>query len=224
MINLMTLQKKSLQGIYLASIKKVMGLAGYENKRVNNMFNLSDAKVAVIGLGYVGLPLAVEFSKKFSTIGFDINKERVKELKSGLDATMELNRDELNENKNIKYSCFVDDLVDCNIYIVTVPTPINRNNKPNLKFIKSASISISKLLKKGDIVVYESTVFPGCTEEVCVPILEKHSNLKFNIDFFCGYSPERINPGDKKNSLVNIKKIVSGSNKRTRQRYDCNST
>lgn len=175
------------------------------------MFNLSDAKVAVIGLGYVGLPLAVEFSKKFSTIGFDINKERIKELKSGLDATMELSRDELNENKNIKYSCHVDDLVDCNIYIVTVPTPIDNEQKPDLSPLVEASTMIGNVIKKDDIVIYESTVYPGATEEVCIPEVERVSSLVFNKDFFAGYSPERINPGDKEHRVSNILKVTSGS-------------
>ncbi len=175
------------------------------------MFNLSKAKVAVIGLGYVGLPLAVEFSKKFSTIGFDINKERVEELQSGFDATMELTSDELNDNNNINYSCVINDLVDCNIYIVTVPTPIDNDQRPDLTPLVKASAMIGSVIKKDDIVIYESTVYPGATEEVCLPEVERVSGLVFNKDFFAGYSPERINPGDKEHRVSSILKVTSGS-------------
>jgi UDP-N-acetyl-D-glucosamine/UDP-N-acetyl-D-galactosamine dehydrogenase len=175
------------------------------------MFDLSEAKVAVIGLGYVGLPLAVEFSKKFPTLGFDINEARVGELKDGFDATMELSGDELNLNKNMNYSCLIDDLVSCNIYIVTVPTPIDNEDRPDLTPLVKASAMIGKVIRKNDIVIYESTVYPGATEEVCLPEVERVSGLVFNKDFFAGYSPERINPGDKEHRVSNIIKITSGS-------------
>lgn len=168
--------------------------------------------LAVIGLGYVGLPLAVEFGKKYPVIGFDINEARIEELKSGVDRTLEVDEKELNLACYLKYTSNPVDLQDTQIYIVTVPTPIDEANRPNLKHLIDASQTVGQVLKKGDIVIYESTVYPGCTEEVCVPILEKISGLKFNISFFCGYSPERINPGDKINTLTKIKKITSGSN------------
>lgn len=167
-------------------------------------------KIAIVGLGYVGLPLAIEFGKKTSTVGFDINKERINELLTGFDRTLEASKEHLESSKNLIFTFELDKIADCNIYIVTVPTPIDHYKKPDLTPLIGASNMISKVLKKGDLVIYESTVYPGCTEEDCVPILEK-SGLKFNIDFFCGYSPERINPGDKKNTLTKIKKVVSGS-------------
>ena len=176
-------------------------------------------KIAIIGLGYVGLPLAVEFSKKYKVIGFDINIERTNELKKGIDKTLEVSNNELKNNLIVKsndYGLFIsskiEDIKSCNIYIVTVPTPINEFNLPDLSPLISASETIASVLSKGDLVIYESTVYPGCTEEECVPILEKYSSLKFNYDFFCGYSPERINPGDKINTLTTIKKVTSGSN------------
>ena len=176
-------------------------------------------KISIIGLGYVGLPLAVEFSKKYNVLGFDVNIERINELNNFFDRTNEIDSCELssaiktkkNSQKGLALSYILDDLKDSDIFIVTVPTPIDENNKPDLTPLKKASEMISKVLKKGNVVIYESTVYPGCTEEICVPILEKISKLKFNIDFFCGYSPERINPGDKERTLTNIKKIVSGS-------------
>lgn len=176
-------------------------------------------KIAVIGLGYVGMPLAVEFGKKYRVVGFDINTERVKELQSGFDRTKEIEREPLmkvlelvdSSSVGLSLSADVEDLKDCNFFIVTVPTPITKFKTPDLKPLLSATQMIGKVLKKGDVVVYESTVYPGCTEEDCVPILERESGLKFNVDFFCGYSPERINPGDKKNTLTTIKKVVSGS-------------
>lgn len=174
--------------------------------------NLVDAKIGVIGLGYVGLPLAVEFGKKFTVIGFDINIDRVNELKNGIDRTSECTNDEMKSSHNLVFSTDINSIKECNIYIVTVPTPIDKFKSPDLKPILNASEMIGTILKKGDLVIYESTVYPGCTEEDCVPVLEKRSNLKYNTDFFCGYSPERINPGDKINTLTKIKKVTSGSN------------
>jgi UDP-N-acetyl-D-glucosamine/UDP-N-acetyl-D-galactosamine dehydrogenase len=168
-------------------------------------------KVGVIGLGYVGLPLAVEFCKKYETYGFDVNSKRIKELKEGTDHTLEISSEQLGASKKLKFTCDSADISDCNIYIVTVPTPIDKHNSPNLIPLHKASETVGKVLDKGDIVIYESTVFPGCTEEQCVPILEKFSGLKFNKDFFCGYSPERINPGDKTHTLTKILKVTSGS-------------
>jgi UDP-N-acetyl-D-galactosamine dehydrogenase len=170
-----------------------------------------DKKIAVIGLGYVGLPLAIEFGKKFDVLGLDINVERIEELKRGYDKTKETNEEGIKSSLNLIFSSNSNDLINYNVFIVTVPTPINQFKSPDLTPLLKASETIGKFLKKGDIVIYESTVYPGCTEEECVPVLEKFSGLKFNIDFFCGYSPERINPGDKLNTLVNIKKVTSGS-------------
>lgn len=175
------------------------------------MVNLSDVKLAVIGLGYVGLPLAVEFGKHRPVVGFDINAKRVAELRSGQDHTLEVTPEELATANQLHYSCSLADIATCGVFIVTVPTPIDQANRPDLTPLVKASETVGKVLKKGDVVIYESTVYPGCTEEVCVPVLEKASGLKFNIDFFCGYSPERINPGDKVNTLTTIKKITSGS-------------
>ena len=169
-------------------------------------------KIAVIGLGYVGLPLAVEFGKTRQVIGFDINKTRVEQLRSGEDVTNECSVEQLKAANNLEYSSSLDDIRGAQIYIVTVPTPIDAVNRPDLRPLEAASRTIGGVLKKGDIVIYESTVFPGATEEVCIPILEKESGLQFNEDFACGYSPERINPGDKINTLTTIKKITSGSN------------
>src|SRR5688572_1436367 len=173
--------------------------------------SLSNCKIGVVGLGYVGLPLAVEFGKKFRTVGFDIKASRVAELKKGRDSTLECEPAELRAAKNLRYSTSVKDLRPCQVFIVTVPTPIDGYKRPDLKPIESASQLLGQVLKKGDIVVFESTVYPGCTEEIAVPILEKVSGLKFNRDFFCGYSPERINPGDKVHRVATIKKITSGS-------------
>ncbi|ASM36778.1 nucleotide sugar dehydrogenase [Campylobacter sputorum] len=179
-------------------------------------------KIAVIGLGYVGLPLAVAFSNKFEVIGYDINKDRIKELQNGSDKTLEINDDELkNSLKNgIKFSSNLNDLKEFNFFIIAVPTPVDKNNRPDLTPLLKASQSVANVLKKGDIVVYESTVYPGATEEECVPVLEKYSNLKFNKDFFCGYSPERINPGDKEHTITKIKKITSGSTPQTADKVD----
>jgi UDP-N-acetyl-D-glucosamine/UDP-N-acetyl-D-galactosamine dehydrogenase len=168
-------------------------------------------KIAVVGLGYVGLPLAVEFGKKFETIGFDINQGRVDELKNGYDRTLETTGEELKSSSGLHLSSNLADAKDCNVFIVTVPTPIDKNNHPDLTPIEKSTEALAQYLKKGDIVIYESTVYPGVTEEVCVPIIEKVSGLKFNEDFFCGYSPERINPGDKERTLTKILKITAGS-------------
>ena len=168
-------------------------------------------KITIIGLGYVGLPLAIEFGKKFNVLGFDISKSRVFELKKGLDSNGEFTENEILQNK-IQFTHSVKDVGNSDFYIITVPTPLKKSNKPDLRPLKSASQIVGKKIKRGDIVIYESTVYPGCTEEDCVPILEKTSGLVYNVDFFCGYSPERINPGDKKRNLSNIKKVVSGSN------------
>jgi UDP-N-acetyl-D-galactosamine dehydrogenase len=176
---------------------------------------VNENKVAVIGLGYVGLPLAVEFGKNYQTIGFDINKERVTELINGNDVTCEVSTRDLKEvlqNGNLSISSNINDLTTCNIFIVTVPTPIDQFKAPDLGPLLAASKMLGNILKKGDIVIYESTVYPGCTEEDCVPVLEKYSGLQYNKDFYCGYSPERINPGDKINTLTKIKKVTSGSN------------
>ncbi|MEK6548118.1 MAG: nucleotide sugar dehydrogenase, partial [Bacteroidota bacterium] len=167
--------------------------------------------IAIIGLGYVGFPLAVEFGKLYPTLGFDIDVSRIAELQSGVDRTQEVSAAQLAESKNLRFSSLVADLATCNTFIVTVPTPIDHFKKPDLSPLLKASEMIGKALKKGDVVIYESTVYPGCTEEDCVPVLEKHSGLVFNQDFFCGYSPERINPGDKVNTLTKIKKVTSGS-------------
>lgn len=175
------------------------------------MFDLNNIKIAIIGLGYVGLPLAVEFGKKVTTVGFDINTKRVEELKQGEDHTLEVSPDELKLAKLLNYTNDLEQLKMCNFFVVTVPTPIDYYKQPDLTPLIKASESIGKVLKKGDIVVYESTVYPGATEEECVPVLEKVSGLKFNIDFFVGYSPERINPGDKEHRVTNILKITSGS-------------
>lgn len=172
---------------------------------------LENAKICIVGLGYVGLPLAVEFGKKYDTIGFDLKADRIKELKEGIDSTLETTEEELDSAQNLTFCSDITQAKDCNIYIVSVPTPIDASNRPNLRPLEGASISIGQILHKGDFVIYESTVYPGATEEVCVPILEKESSLTFNVDFFCGYSPERINPGDKKHRLPNIVKITSGS-------------
>lgn len=170
-------------------------------------------KIGIVGLGYVGLPLAVEFGKKFPTCGFDINENRVDELRGGEDSTLECSSEELKQATKLRYTSKLDDIADCNFYIVTVPTPITEENNPDLTPLKKASEALSKVVSQNDIVVFESTVYPGATEEVCVPIIEKLSGLTFNKDFFVGYSPERINPGDKVNRLTSIIKITSGSTK-----------
>ena len=172
---------------------------------------MKNKKIALIGLGYVGLPLAVAFGKKHKVIGFDTNEKRIKELRLNNDLNLETSKKELLEATNLTFTHSEDDIKNCNIYIVTVPTPIDLDKQPDLTILKSASQTIGTCLKNGDIVIYESTVYPGATEEICVPILEKYSGLKFNLDFYCGYSPERINPGDNENKLANITKVTSGS-------------
>lgn len=173
--------------------------------------NMINKKIAVVGLGYVGLPLSVEFGKKLDTIGFDIKNSRIRELQSNYDNTGEVSPEELKAAKFLKYSSDPEAIQDCNIFIVTAPTPIDEYKTPNLKPLELATITVGKYLKKGDIVIYESTVYPGATEEICVPLLEEYSGLTFNTDFYCGYSPERINPGDKNHKLTMIKKVTSGS-------------
>jgi UDP-N-acetyl-D-galactosamine dehydrogenase len=172
---------------------------------------MTQKKIAIIGLGYVGLPLAVEFGKTRLVLGFDIHQARIDELEKGFDRTLETSDAEMKLASQLEFTSSVDRLKEAQIFIVTVPTPIDKNNKPDLSPLIGASGSVGRALKKGDIVIYESTVFPGCTEEDCVPVLEKYSGLKYNIDFFCGYSPERIVPGDKERTLTKIRKITSGS-------------
>ena len=172
--------------------------------------------IGIIGLGYVGLPLAVEFGKKFKTLGFDVNSSRIDELESGIDITLETESSDIESAKKLSFSSDTNALEDPNIYIVTVPTPIDKAKQPDLEPLILATKNVAKILSHGNIVIYESTVFPGATEEVCVPIIEKISSLKYNRGFFCGYSPERINPGDKKHTIANIKKITSGSTAKAR--------
>ncbi len=192
--------------------------------------DLSSYRIAVIGLGYVGLPLAVEFGKYYHTVGFDINKKRISELNSGHDFTLEVNEENLNKvllknttnttENGLYCTSSLEELAKCNFYIITVPTPVDKYNRPDLTPLYKASETVGKVLKPGDIVVYESTVYPGVTEDECVPVLEKMSNLKFNIDFYCGYSPERINPGDKLHTVSKIRKITSGSTIETAEIVD----
>ncbi len=179
--------------------------------------NQSGYKIAVIGLGYVGLPLAVEFAKKYPVVGFDINSARIAELMNGLDSTLEIEEDALKEvvGKSLLCSDKMQDIASCNIYIVTVPTPVDKYNRPDLTPLYKASETVGKVLSEGDIVIYESTVYPGVTEDECVPVLEKHSGLKYNEGFYCGYSPERINPGDKQHTVTKIMKVTSGSTPET---------
>ena len=184
------------------------------------MRSTSDLRLAVVGLGYVGLPLSVEFAKTRPVIGFDINERRIAELRQGRDVTRELSSEELAEGKHLTFTTRPADIADCNFFIVTVPTPVSEDKRPDLGPCLAASATIGKVLKKGDIVVYESTVYPGATEEDCVPVLEKVSGLKFNVDFFVGYSPERINPGDKERRVATIKKITSGSTPETADLVD----
>ena len=173
--------------------------------------DLKDIKIAVIGLGYVGLPLAVEFGKKYQTLGFDINQARISELNNGSDSTLEVSDEELAATTNLNYSCQPEDLRSANVYIVTVPTPIDQHKQPDLTPLIKASEMLGKIVSKGDIIIYESTVYPGATEEACIPVVEKVSGLVFNKDFYAGYSPERINPGDKEHRVTNILKVTSGS-------------
>jgi UDP-N-acetyl-D-glucosamine/UDP-N-acetyl-D-galactosamine dehydrogenase len=175
------------------------------------VLNLRKCRLGIVGLGYVGLPLAVEFGKHFDTVGFDVKRNRIAELEAGKDSTLETTRAELKAATRLSFTSDLADMKRCRVFIVTVPTPIDEYKRPDLTPLVKASESVGKVLKKGDVVVYESTVYPGCTEEVCVPILERESGLKFNQDFFCGYSPERINPGDKEHRLTTIRKITSGS-------------
>jgi UDP-N-acetyl-D-galactosamine dehydrogenase len=185
-------------------------------------------RIGIIGLGYVGLPLAVEFAKKYKVIGYDVNQQRIDQLRSGIDNTLEISSDELNAvitpvcttSVGLFFTQEIENLRSCSIYIVTVPTPVDKNNRPDLSPLKSASLMLGEVLKKGDIVIYESTVYPGVTEDECVPVLESASNLRFNIDFFAGYSPERINPGDKTHTVTKIRKITSGSTPDTAEIVD----
>jgi UDP-N-acetyl-D-galactosamine dehydrogenase len=183
-------------------------------------FSLKNTKIAVIGQGYVGLPLAVEFGKHYPTLGFDINATRIEQLGKGIDLTQEMSAEQLTGSSHLKFSVNTADLAQANVYIVTVPTPIDDHKKPDLSPLKGASKMLAQVLKKGDVVIYESTVYPGCTEEDCVPLLEKGSGLKYNQDFFCGYSPERIVPGDKERTLTKIRKITSGSTESTAEFVD----
>ena len=177
-------------------------------------------KIAIIGLGYVGLPLAVAFGKQYSVMGFDINRQRIAQLQEGIDLTHEVTTDEMRASQGLSYTHNSQDIREANIYIITVPTPIDRYKKPDLRPLFSASQTVGRVLTAGDIVIYESTVYPGCTEEDCVPILEKHSSLTFNRDFYCGYSPERINPGDKEHRVETIQKVTSGSTPAVAERVD----
>ena len=180
----------------------------------------TDSSIAIVGLGYVGLPLAVEFGSKRKVIGFDINEDRIKDLKKGVDNTLETTNEELKGATHLSFTNCLEDLKECKIFIITVPTPINKKKEPDLTHLKQASDAIGSILKKGDIVIYESTVYPGATEEVCVPILQKKSGLIFNKEFYCGYSPERINPGDKEHRITTIKKVTSGSTPEIAKRVD----
>ena len=175
------------------------------------MYKISELKVAIIGLGYVGLPLALEFAKKKSIIGFDNNKNRIKELNSGIDKNLEFKKKDLQYSKQLNFTNNIENLKSANCFIITVPTPIDKFKKPDLKPLLNATKMIAKIINKNDLIIFESTVYPGCIEEMCVPVLEKFSGLEYNKDFFCGYSPERINPGDKTHTLSNIKKVTSGS-------------
>jgi UDP-N-acetyl-D-galactosamine dehydrogenase len=183
-------------------------------------FSLTKIKIAVIGQGYVGLPLAVEFGKLYSTVGFDINATRIEQLKKGIDSTREMTAEQLRNSAQLKFSSVETDIVDANVYIVTVPTSIDAHKKPDLSPLKGASKMLAQVLQEGDVVIYESTVYPGCTEEDCVPLLEQGSGLTYNQDFFCGYSPERIVPGDKERTLTKIRKITSGSDAPTAEFVD----
>lgn len=183
-------------------------------------FSLTKTKIAVIGQGYVGLPLAVEFGKLYPTVGFDINTTRIEQLSQGVDLTQEMTAEQLQNSAQLKFSSALNDIADANVYVVTVPTPIDAHKKPDLSPLKGASKMLAQVLQKGDVVIYESTVYPGCTEEDCVPLLEQGSGLKYNQDFYCGYSPERIVPGDKERTLTKIRKITSGSDAPTAEFVD----
>ncbi len=182
--------------------------------------NIKNKTLAIVGLGYVGLPLAVEFGKQRPVIGFDINPTRITELQGGQDHTLECSPDELSQARHLRYSCDPEDLKAAQIFIVTVPTPVDQAKRPEMTPLVKASTTVGQALKKGDIVIYESTVYPGATEEICVPVLEKQSGLTFNVGFFCGYSPERINPGDKEHRLPSIKKVTSGSTPEVAEQVD----
>lgn len=184
------------------------------------MKDLNSINICLVGLGYVGLPLAVEFGKKYKTVGFDINQPRIKELQSGIDSTLEVEPELLESATQLQFTSSSEDIKDCNVFIVTVPTPIDEFKTPDLTPLISSSKAIGAVLKKGDIVIYESTVYPGATEEECIPVLEATSGLKYNVDFFAGYSPERINPGDKEHRVTNILKVTSGSNAETAEFVD----
>ncbi len=175
------------------------------------MFDLTTTRLGIVGLGYVGLPLAVEFGKQFPTLGLDISEARIRELQAGIDGTLEVTAEELRRAEYLRYTHRAEDLADCNVYIVTVPTPVDEHKRPDFGPLIGASTTVGRLLKPGDVAIYESTVYPGATEEVCVPILERESGLRFNMDFFAGYSPERINPGDKEHRVTTIRKVTSGS-------------
>ena len=175
------------------------------------MFDLAKTRIGIIGLGYVGLPLAVELGKHFPTVGFDINETRIRELLAGTDSTLEVEPEELKQSKQLRYASRAEDLQECNVYIVTVPTPVDDYKRPDFAPLIGASTTVGRLLKPGDVAIYESTVYPGATEEVCIPILARESGLRFNQDFFAGYSPERINPGDKAHRVTTIRKVTSGS-------------
>src|SRR5674476_13169 len=181
---------------------------------------LKDVRIAVIGLGYVGLPLAVEFGKIYPVVGFDISAHRIAALKAGHDHTLETSDADLKAATNLKFTSFIEDIKDCNYFIVGVPTPVDKYKRPDLTPLLKASETVGKVLKQDDIVIYESTVYPGATEEDCVPVLEKHSGLTFNKGFFCGFSPERINPGDKVHTLTAIRKITSGSSPKVAEFVD----
>lgn len=184
------------------------------------MIKLEDAKIGIVGLGYVGLPLAVEFGKHYKTVGFDINEQRVRALNTGVDETLEVSSQEMQVSQFLRYTNNSVDLLECDVYIVTVPTPIDRSKRPDLTPLEAASKLVGQLISPGNVVIYESTVYPGCTEEVCLPIVEQQSGLRFNRDFFAGYSPERINPGDKERRVTNILKVTSGSNPEVAQFVD----
>ncbi len=175
------------------------------------MLDLATARLGIVGLGYVGLPLAVEFGKQFPTLGLDINEVRIRELQAGTDSTLEVTPEELQQAKHLRCTFRPEDLADCTVYVITVPTPVDEHKRPDFRPLIGASTTVGRLLKPGDVAIYESTVYPGATEEVCVPILERESGLRFNVDFFAGYSPERINPGDKEHRVTTIRKVTSGS-------------
>ena len=184
------------------------------------MIKLEDAKIGVVGLGYVGLPLAVEFGKHYKTVGFDINEQRVKALSAGIDETLEVSSQEMQASQFLRYTNDSEGLLECDVYIVTVPTPIDQSKRPDLTPLEAASKLVGQFISPGNVVIYESTVYPGCTEEVCLPIVEQQSGLVFNRDFFAGYSPERINPGDKERRVTNILKVTSGSTREVAQFVD----